>query len=140
MSRRFSFSEPAVEADDILVNQDPDSPDAEVVRIQDAFTRLSRKVGLLVNSSAALASRMSDGLDRAIRRALLSAPLAPSATVAPDDPARDSGFLQGVGLEEVLDSFFDFGRSVVEEFGAVVTQAFDGLHTAQQEAKERGEC
>uniref|UniRef100_A0A3Q2YNL3 Clusterin n=1 Tax=Hippocampus comes TaxID=109280 RepID=A0A3Q2YNL3_HIPCM len=137
VSRRFGFSEPAAEADDILVNQDPDSPDAEVVRIQDAFARLRRKVGLLVNGSAALASRMSDGLDRAVRGALLGAPLAPSATVAPDDPARDSGFLQGVGLEEVLDSFFDFGRSVVEEFGAVVTQAFDGLHTPQQEAKER---
>ncbi|XP_077378897.1 clusterin-like protein 1 [Festucalex cinctus] len=137
VSRGFSFGEATVEADDILVNQDPDSPDAEVVRIQDAFTRLTRKVGTLVNSSAALASRMRDGLDRAVRRALLSGPPLPSATVAPDDPARDSGFLQGVGLEEVLDSFFDFGRSVVEEFGAVVTQAFDGLHGAQQEENKR---
>ncbi|XP_077411779.1 clusterin-like protein 1 [Vanacampus margaritifer] len=131
VSRRFS--EAAIEADDIQVNQDPDSPDSEVVRIQDALTRLSRKVGTLVNSSAALASRMRDGLDRAVRRALLSGLPLPSATVDPDDPARDSGFLQGVGLEEVLDSFFDFGRSVVEEFGAVVTQAFDGLHGAREE-------
>ncbi|XP_051943113.1 clusterin-like protein 1 [Hippocampus zosterae] len=133
VSRRFSFSEAAVEADDILANQEPDGPDAEAVRIQDAFARLSRKVGLLVNRSAALASRMGDGLDRAVRVALLSAP---SPAPAPDDPARDSGFLRGVGLEEVLDSFFDFGRSVVEEFGAVVTGAFDGLRAAQRGPKD----
>ncbi|KAM9791820.1 clusterin-like protein 1 [Syngnathus typhle] len=140
VSRRFSsFSEPAVEADDILVNQEPESPDAEVLRIQDAFTRLSRKVGSLVNSSAALASRMSDGLDRAVRRALLSGPPVAGATDAPDDPARDSGFLQGVGLDEVLDSFFDFGRSVVEEFGAAVTQAFDGLRGGAQEEQNKRE-
>ncbi|XP_061695537.1 clusterin-like protein 1 [Syngnathoides biaculeatus] len=131
VSRRFSSSEPLAEADDVLVNRDPDIPDPEVARIQDAFARLSRKVGTLVNSSAALASRMRDGLDRAVRGALLSGPPVPGATLDPADPARDSGFLQGVGLEEVLDSFFDFGRSVVEEFGAVVTQAFVGLNEAQ---------
>ncbi|XP_061550315.1 clusterin-like protein 1 isoform X2 [Phycodurus eques] len=137
VSRRFSFSDPAVEADDVLVNQDPDIPDPEVVRIQDAFARLTRRVGTLVNSSAALASRMSDGLDQAVRRALLSGPPVPGATLDPDDPAHDSGFLQGVGLEEVLDSFFDFGHSVVEEFGAVVTQAFVGLNEAHAEDKKR---
>ncbi|XP_057713205.1 clusterin-like protein 1 isoform X2 [Corythoichthys intestinalis] len=137
VSRRLSFSEPIAEMDDGQLNQNPDDSDSEVVRIQDAFTRLSRKVETLVNSSAALASRMSDGLDQAVRRALLSGPPMASATQDPDDPARDSGFLQGVGLEEVLESFFDFGRSVVEEFGAVVTQAFDGLQGPQPDDRKR---
>lgn len=53
-------------------------------------------------------------------------------------PARDSGFLQGVGLEEVMDSFLDFGKSVVEEFEAVVTQVFDGLHEAVEEETKKG--
>ncbi|XP_061879757.1 clusterin-like protein 1 isoform X2 [Entelurus aequoreus] len=130
VSRHFSFSEPQLEAGDILVNQDPEDPDLEVVRIQDSFTRLSRKVGMLVNNSVALASRMSDKLDRALQKALLSGSLVPTTTTTADT-ARDSAFLQGVGLEEVLDSFFDFGRSVVEEFGAVVTQVFDDLHGTQ---------
>nr|XP_057929674.1 clusterin-like protein 1 [Doryrhamphus excisus] len=134
VSKRFNFGEAELEAGDILVNQDPDDPDVEVVRIQDSFTRLSRKVGMLVNNSVALASRMSVKLDRALQKALLNGHLVPTTTTTtqttadPNDPARDSGFLQGVGLEEVLDSFFDFGRSVVEEFGAVVTQVFDDLH------------
>ncbi|XP_054614154.1 clusterin-like protein 1 isoform X2 [Dunckerocampus dactyliophorus] len=135
MSRRFSFSEPELEAGDILVNQEPDNPDLEMVRIQDSFTRLSRKVRMLVNNSVALASRMSDKLDQALQESLLSKPFV-STTTDPNDPARDSGFLQGVGLEEVLDSFFDFGRSVVEEFGAVVTQVFDDLHGTQADDKK----
>ncbi|XP_061834759.1 clusterin-like protein 1 isoform X2 [Nerophis lumbriciformis] len=139
VSRHFSFSEPQLEAGDILVNQDPEDPDLEVVRIQDSFTRLSRKVGMLVNNSVALASRMSDKLDRALQKALLSGALVPTTvtTADPDDTARDSAFLQGVGLEEVLDSFLDFGRSVVEEFGAVVTQVFDDLHGTQVDDKKR---
>ncbi|XP_077579678.1 clusterin-like protein 1 [Stigmatopora nigra] len=134
VSRRFSFGEPTVET-----NPGVDDSDAEVVRIQDAFARLSRKVETLANSSAALASKMSDGLDQALRRALLGGPLHPSETQDPNDPARDSGYLQGVGLEEVLESFFDFGRSVVQEFGAVVTQAFDGIQGPQGEDRKTAE-
>ncbi|XP_061777049.1 clusterin-like protein 1 [Nerophis ophidion] len=146
VSRHFSFSQAQMEAGDILVNQeDPEDPDLEVVRIQDSFSRLSRKVGVLVNNSVALASRMSDKLDRALQKALLSGSLVSTTTSTtttstittahPDDTARDSAFLQGVGLEEVLDSFLDFGRSVVEEFGAVVTGVFDDLHGTQVEDK-----
>lgn len=56
----------------------------------------------------------------------------------PYSPGRDSGFLQGVGLEEVLGSFYDFGKSVLDEFGAVVTQVFDGISEAVQEEKKNG--
>ncbi|CAL8279738.1 unnamed protein product [Lota lota] len=132
VSRRSGPQEPTVEAGDIMVNQDPGSQaDAdEVALIEASFSQLMRRVGGLVERSRTLVDRTRSRLDEALRGAFFngaperdgdeSKSTAPS-TLGPFDPARDSGFLQGVGLEEVLGSFYDFARSVVEEFGAVVT-------------------
>ncbi|XP_042354210.1 clusterin-like protein 1 [Plectropomus leopardus] len=138
VSRRFGPREPPMDAGDILVNQGPDT-DAQVDRIEDSFNRLASKVGLLVNRSVSLVSRMSDRLDKVLQRAFLNDTdlLTEDADPDPYNPSRDSGFLQGVGLEEVLDSFFDFGKSVVEEFGAVVTQVFDDIQEAVEEEKKK---
>ncbi|XP_051266257.1 clusterin-like protein 1 [Dicentrarchus labrax] len=138
VSRRFGPREPRTDAGDILVNQGPDNSEAEVVRIEDSFNHLISKVGTLVNRSVTLVSRMSTRLDKVLQRAFLNhTDTLMETTTDPYDPSRDSGFLQGVGLEEVLDSFFDFGKSVVEEFGAVVTQVFDDLNEAVQEEKKK---
>uniref|UniRef100_A0A3Q0R6I5 Clusterin n=1 Tax=Amphilophus citrinellus TaxID=61819 RepID=A0A3Q0R6I5_AMPCI len=139
VSRRFGPREPSLEAGDILVNQD-NNTDSEVTQIEDSFNRLINKVGTLVNRSVTLVSKLSNRLDKALQRAFLNdtGVLTEATTSDPYDPAQDSGFLQGVGLEEVLESFFDFGKSVVEEFGAVVTQVLDDIHkTMEEEKKER---
>ncbi|KAM8726997.1 clusterin-like protein 1 [Acanthopagrus schlegelii] len=139
VSRRFGPREPSIEAGDILVNQGPDGPDTEVARIEDSFNRLVSKVGALVERSITLVSRISTRLDKALQKAFLNDTdvLAEESTTDPYNPSRDSGFLQGVGLEEVLDSFFDFGKSVLDEFGAVVTQVFDDIHEAVEEEKKK---
>ncbi|CAJ1072744.1 clusterin-like protein 1 [Xyrichtys novacula] len=141
VSRRFGPRQSRVESGDILVNQDSDDTDTEVTRIEESFGRLMSKVGTLVNRSVTLVSRMSSRLDKALQRAFLNNTddilKKEEETSDPYDPARDSGFLQGVGLEEVLDSFFDFGKSVVEEFGAVVTQVFDDIKETVEEEKKR---
>lgn len=120
------------------MNQDPE--DTEVVRIEDSFNRLISQVGVLVDRSVALVSRMSSRLDKALQSAFLNNTDVRMEEPTPDPyyPGRDSGFLQGVGLEEVMDSFLDFGKSVVEEFGAVVTQVFDDLHEAVDEQRKKG--
>lgn len=140
VSRRFGPRETSIEAGDILVNQSPDGPDTEVARIEDSFNRLVSKVGTLVERSVTLVSRISTRLDKALQKAFLNDTdvLAEESTTDPYNPSRDSGFLQGVGLEEVLDSFFDFGKSVLDEFGAVVTQVFDDIHEAVEEEKKKG--
>ncbi|XP_005476578.1 clusterin-like protein 1 isoform X1 [Oreochromis niloticus] len=138
VSRRFGPREPNLEAGDILVNQD-NNTDAEIVQTEDSFNRLVNKVGMLVNRSVTLVSKLSSRLDKALQRAFLNDTdiLMEETTSDPYDPARDSGFLQGVGLEEVLESFFDFGKSVVDEFGAVVTQVFDDIHKTVEEEKKK---
>uniref|UniRef100_A0A3Q3WT98 Clusterin n=1 Tax=Mola mola TaxID=94237 RepID=A0A3Q3WT98_MOLML len=134
--RGFPLTDPG----DILVNQGPDDADKEVARIEDSFNHLIGKVGTLVARSVALVSRMSTKIDIALQKSFLNDTdtLTEETTSDPYSPSHVSGFLQGVGLEEVLDSFFDFGKSVLDEFGAVVTQVFDDISEAVQEEKMRG--
>ncbi|XP_056149772.1 clusterin-like protein 1 [Lampris incognitus] len=139
VSKRFGPREQPIEAGDILVNQSPENQDLEVSRIEDSFNRLMSKMGTLVKRSMVLVSKMSSKFDKVLQRAFLNK-TRDEVEETPSDPfypARDSGFLQGVGLEDVLDSFFDFGRSVVEEFGAVVTQVFGDLHEAVEEERKK---
>ncbi|KAM8849687.1 clusterin-like protein 1 isoform 1-T4 [Spinachia spinachia] len=142
VSRRFGLRGPREDGGDILVNQGTDGAEPEVDRVEDSFRRLTGRVGLLVSRSGALVSGMRGRLDSVLRDAFLNGSAAPTEEPAAAaelyEAGRDSGFLQGVGLEEVLDSFFDFGKSVVEEFGAVVTQALDDVHAAVEEKKKRG--
>lgn len=129
-----------MKAGEVLVNQEPDDSETDVIRIEDSFNRVMSRAGSVVNRSIALASRMSSKLDQVLQRAFLNATesLTEESTSDPFSPSQDSGFLRGVGLEEVLESFFDFGKSVVEEFGAVVTQVFDDLHQAVEKEKKKG--
>lgn len=140
VSRRFGPREPRTDPGDIVVDQGPDDTATEIARIEDSFKRLIHKVSALVDRSIALVSRMSSSLDKVLQKAFLNDTdtLTEESTRDPYSPSRDSGFLQGVGLEEVLDSFFDFGKSVLDEFGAVVTQVFDDTSEAVQEEKKRG--
>ncbi|XP_017266527.1 clusterin-like protein 1 [Kryptolebias marmoratus] len=139
VSRRFGPREPPMKAGDILVNQEADDSEADIIRIEDSFNRVMIRMDSLVNRSITFASKMSSKLDKVLQRAFLNATevLTEETTSDPFDPSRDSGFLQGVGLEEVLESFFDFGKSVVEEFGAVVTQVFDDLHQAVEKERKK---
>lgn len=140
MSRHFGAPGPSADPTDILVNQEPSS-NSDVVHLEDSFQQLMNKVGHLVDHSVALVSRMRTRLDTVLQKAFLNDTGADTeeSTSDPYSPSRDSGFLQGVGLEEVLDSFFDFGRSVVDEFGAVVTQVFDNISEVVKEEKKTGE-
>ncbi|XP_076005516.1 clusterin-like protein 1 [Genypterus blacodes] len=139
VSRSFGPRELPVDAADIVVNQEPQSTDTELSHIEESFNQLMDKVGSVVNRSTELVSRMRSRFDKVLQQTFLTQfdELVEEPTSDPYYPARDSGFLQGVGLEEVLDSFFDFGKSVVEEYGAVVTQVVDGLHETVEEVKRR---
>lgn len=137
VSQRFGPQPPRVDSGDILVNQE--SPEAELSRMEESFTRLVSRVRTVVNRTVAMATQMKGRLDQNLQRVLLNE--TEESLSARDQaetfyPGQDSGFLQGVGLDEVLESFFDFGRSVVDEFGAVVTQVFGDLNQAVEEAKK----
>uniref|UniRef100_A0A3B4GCL3 Clusterin n=1 Tax=Pundamilia nyererei TaxID=303518 RepID=A0A3B4GCL3_9CICH len=95
VSQRFGPRETNLEAGDILVNQD-NNTDTEIVQMEDSFNRLVNKVGMLVNRSVTLVSKLSSRLDKALQRAFLNNTdiLMEETTSDPYDPARDSGFLK----------------------------------------------
>lgn len=140
VSSRFGNHERRADPGDILVNQEVNNTDTQVVRIEESFNRLANKVSTLVARSDMQASKMGAKLGKVFQKAFLSNPDAPAEDTTDDaySPSRDSGFLQGVGLEQVLDSFYDFGKSVLDEFGAVVTQVFDGISETVQVEKKTG--
>ncbi|KAK7944574.1 hypothetical protein WMY93_000302 [Mugilogobius chulae] len=136
VSMRFGPQQTKLESGDILVNQEV--PETNVSRMEASFTELASRVSAVVNRTKALVSQMKGRWDQKLQNSFLnfsqSEPEKDPADSFP--PALDSGFLQGVGLDEVLDSFYDFGRSVAQEFGSVVTQVFGDLNKAVEEAKK----
>uniref|UniRef100_A0A673L716 Clusterin n=1 Tax=Sinocyclocheilus rhinocerous TaxID=307959 RepID=A0A673L716_9TELE len=139
LSSRFG---PRDTQDEVVLNQSAENPDLEVVRIEDSFSNLLTKVGTLVNRSVVLVSHFHHELDQALLRAFspeLQEDKESELVLKPANKALDSAFLEGVELEDVLESFFDFGRSVLEEFGAVVTQAFSDIHDAMEKTEEEKE-
>ncbi|XP_077086230.1 clusterin-like protein 1 isoform X1 [Siphateles boraxobius] len=139
LSSRFG---PRHAQDEVALNQSAENPDLEVVRIEDSFSNLLTKVGTLVNRSAVLVSHFHHELDQALRRAFspeLQEDKESELALKPANKALDSAFLEGVGLDDVLESFFDFGRNVLEEFGAVITKAFSDIPDAVEETAREEE-
>ncbi|XP_062849149.1 LOW QUALITY PROTEIN: clusterin-like protein 1 [Trichomycterus rosablanca] len=120
--------------EELAANESTEMSELELLRIEDSFSNLVSKVSILVNHSTALVSRFHSELDDTLRQAF-----APTPQEDKESKALNSAFLQEVGLEEVLDSFIDFTKSVVQEFGAVIMQVFDDLHGVTEKAEQKQE-
>ncbi|XP_035287423.1 clusterin-like protein 1 [Anguilla anguilla] len=119
----------------LLVNGSAEDLDVEVLQVEDSFGRLLRRVGSLYDRSVALATSMHQEFAQ-VFRAVFS-PETSGGSVEHLAQARgepdSSDFFQGVGLDEVLETFFNFSRSVLQEFSSAVTQVFDDIHQTFQE-------
>ncbi|XP_028831548.1 clusterin-like protein 1 [Denticeps clupeoides] len=119
-------------------NLTTETPDQQVMRMEDAFSLLRAKVNTLLDCSYTLAARMNQRLDQALRQAFFpqGQPSQSEVVLQLADGQLDPGFVKGVGLDQVLDSFFDFGRSVVEQFGAAITQVHSDFKGALEEERK----
>ncbi|XP_029110785.1 clusterin-like protein 1 [Scleropages formosus] len=119
MSSQFQSSD----SEDLVYSESAEGTDVDVELVEDSFSRLRNKVLSLYDKGVALVSRMHQEFDQAFQAAFISEPKPKPLSV--DWEVRETGFFQGIRLDDVLDSFFDFGRSVIEEFSSVITEAFD---------------
>ncbi|XP_023835640.1 clusterin-like protein 1, partial [Salvelinus sp. IW2-2015] len=98
-------------------------------------------VGSLFERSVVLVDKLQGKLDQDLQKAFDPQSRGQARGQQPtQDPfslGMDLGFIHRVGLEEVLDSFFNFGKSVVEDFGDVVTRVFDDLKDVVEEERKR---
>ncbi|KAJ8378866.1 hypothetical protein AAFF_G00233680 [Aldrovandia affinis] len=125
---------------DVLVNSSPDDPDLDVLKVEDSFNRLLHKVGTLYDKSVMLVSNMHKEFDQVFQTVF--SPETRGDEAAPHSPAHremDSDFFRGIGLDEVVESLFDFGKSVLQEFSSVITQVFDDIHKTVQESDQQKE-
>uniref|UniRef100_A0A3B3SID6 Clusterin n=1 Tax=Paramormyrops kingsleyae TaxID=1676925 RepID=A0A3B3SID6_9TELE len=100
-----------------------ESPDGDLQWVEDSFTSLQNKVYDLYDKAVMLVSSMSKELDTAFQATF--AANSTSRLLSPDQSVLEPGFFQGIRLDDVLESLFDFGRSVIEEFSSVITDVFD---------------
>ncbi|KAJ8336469.1 hypothetical protein SKAU_G00376890 [Synaphobranchus kaupii] len=128
---------------DLLVNSSPDDPDLEVLKVEDSFSRLLKKVGTLYDKSVVLVTNMHQEFNQVFREVFSletrGGSVEPLSQTQKDPDSSD--FFQGVGLDDVLESFFYFSKSVLQEFSSVVTQAFDDIEQTFQQSevqKEKG--
>ncbi|KAJ8358188.1 hypothetical protein AAFF_G00027040 [Aldrovandia affinis] len=119
---------------DLISNQNSENPDAELMQMEDSFGQLQLRVSALYNKSVALVTAMHREFDSAFCAAFANS-LTPKPT-PPVPDALDVNLLEGIGLEDVLDSFFDFGKSMLEEFSSVITEVFDQIQDAVEEEPE----
>ncbi|XP_036375415.1 clusterin-like protein 1 [Megalops cyprinoides] len=121
---------------DLLMSQSPDSPDRQVQQVEDSFNELLHKVNDVYTKSVVLVVKMQQEFDQAFREIFAPETKADGGRPRPSSAEdTDSSFFQGIGLDDVLDSFFDFGKTVFQEFSSVVTQVFDDIHESIKESK-----
>ncbi|KAI1889136.1 hypothetical protein AGOR_G00175960 [Albula goreensis] len=132
--RKMSAQFQSENGQDLIYNLSPENPDAELIQVEDSFERLQRRVSALYDKSIALVTAMHREFDSAFRVAFTTDLKPKPLPTVPD--VLDAGFLEGIGLEDVLDSFFDFGKSMFEEFSSVITEVFDEIQDAVEEEAE----
>ncbi|XP_035268434.1 clusterin-like protein 1 [Anguilla anguilla] len=111
-----------------------ENSDVEMMQVEDSFGQLQRRVSILYEKSMELVTNMRRKFDCTFRDAFIASLKPKPLLPAPD--VLDADFLKGIGLEEVLDSFFDFGKSMLEEFSSVITEVFEDIQEAVQEESE----
>nr|XP_023649172.1 clusterin-like protein 1 [Paramormyrops kingsleyae] len=121
--RRMSSQFLSFDSQDEPGQQSSESPDGDLQWVEDSFTSLQNKVYDLYDKAVMLVSSMSKELDTAFQATF--AANSTSRLLSPDQSVLEPGFFQGIRLDDVLESLFDFGRSVIEEFSSVITDVFD---------------
>ncbi|XP_048856956.1 clusterin-like protein 1 [Brienomyrus brachyistius] len=121
--RRMSSQFLSFDSQDELGQQSSESPDGDLQWVEDSFTSLQNKVYDLYDKAAILVSSMSKELDTAFQTTF--AANSTSRLLSPDQAVLEPGFFHGIRLDDVLESIFDFSRSVIEEFSSVITDIFD---------------
>ncbi|MGH0152342.1 UNVERIFIED_CONTAM: hypothetical protein FKN15_022207 [Acipenser sinensis] len=121
---------------DLMVNQDPESVDVKVVQIEDHFNKMISEVSNLFNQSMELFHKMHEEFDQSFQAAFTSElhTAGPSLRAHSHSNHNSSpGFLESLGLGDVLESFVDFGRRIFEEFSSVITEEFHGLQESMSD-------
>ncbi|XP_019943419.1 clusterin-like protein 1 [Paralichthys olivaceus] len=109
---------------------DESKSDLELLQAEESFSRLLSNISLLCNHSITLVKKMPHVFGHSFLAAL-DMELRPSPRSGLQG-GLTAGFFRTVGLDHILDSMYDFGRNVVEEFSSTVVDVFEEIQEAEE--------
>lgn len=102
----------------------------EILQAEGSFSQLLSNTSLLYNHSIALVKKMQQRFGHSFFAAF-TAELQPSALSGIRD-GPTAGFFTAAGLDHILDSVYDLGRNVLDEFSSTVTDVFEEIQEAEE--------
>uniref|UniRef100_A0A4W5KNC9 Clusterin n=1 Tax=Hucho hucho TaxID=62062 RepID=A0A4W5KNC9_9TELE len=119
--------------DNLNQTQNSDDPDLELVRLNASFSQMQGKMSSLHNRSTELVNKMHQefghGFWVAFTNKLKPKPLFPTQESPSGGFFMGMGHLGSMGLDDVLEEVYDFGRAVVED----LTDVLDEMQKAVDE-------
>ncbi|XP_034998301.1 clusterin-like protein 1 [Hippoglossus stenolepis] len=111
-------------------DDDEDKSDLELLQAEESFSRLLSNISLIYNHGITLVKKMPHVFGHSFLAAL-DTELRPSP-LSGLQGGSTAGFLRTVGLDHILDSMYDFGRNVVQEFSSTVVDVFEEIQEAEE--------
>ncbi|KAM9337173.1 clusterin-like protein 1 [Symphorus nematophorus] len=107
-----------------------DESDLELLQADASFSQLLSNISLLHNQSFTLVKKMQQVFGHTFLAAF-NTELQPSPLTAMQSDS-SAGFLRTVGLDHIVDSVYDFGRNILEEFSSTVADVFEEIQEAEE--------
>lgn len=107
-----------------------DEADMELLQADASFSQLLSNISLLHNQSVTLVKKMQQVFGHSFLAAF-TAEVQPGPLSAMQGGS-SAGFFRTVGLDHIVDSVYDFGRNVLEEFSSTVVDVFEEVQEAEE--------
>lgn len=102
-----------------------DKADLELLQAEATFSQLLSNISLLYNQSIILVKKMQQVFGPSFLAAF-------TTELQPSEGGSTAGFLGTTGLDHILDSVYDFGRNMLEEFSYTVADVFEEIEEAEE--------
>lgn len=107
-----------------------DEEDLELLQADASFSQLLSNISLLHNRSVALVKRMQQVFGSSFLAAF-NTQLQPSPLSAMQG-GLSAGFFGMVGLDHIVDSVYDFGRNLLEDFSSTAAEVYEEVQEAEE--------
>lgn len=116
--------------DSVQIQIAGEKADLELLQADTVFSQLLSNISLLHNQSVHLVKTMQEVFGNTFLAAFTTDQQPGSLSDIPSGSS--ASFLGSVGLDHILDSVYDFGRNVLEEFSSTVADVFDDIEEAEE--------
>uniref|UniRef100_A0A672G5P7 Clusterin n=1 Tax=Salarias fasciatus TaxID=181472 RepID=A0A672G5P7_SALFA len=129
--RKMSLQLEAKEPDKRLTE---DGDDLELQQAEASFSQLQSNVSVLYNGSVALIRKTQQVSDRSFLAAFAAEPQISSHSTT--QGGLRAFLFRSAGLDRILDSVYDFGKNVLEDFSSTVAEVYEGIQEAEESVQQ----